>query len=153
MASCFPEDATLLPVPRSSPLKDEHSLWPALRICQELVQAKVASLYIPAIVRRHSVNASHLARAGERPNPIDHFSSINFEPMLLGDSKCIVLVDDVVTRGATFMGIAARIFDHMPSAEIRCFALLRPTRGEFDKVLDPVRGDITHHDGTLIRRP
>src|SRR4051794_38114908 len=36
LAAYFNDSVTLVPAPRSSPLKDPKALWPALRVCESL---------------------------------------------------------------------------------------------------------------------
>jgi hypothetical protein len=61
-------------------------------------------------------------------------------------------VDDVVTRGASFVGLVPRLQEAFPGIEIRCFALVRTiSTGEIDRILDPVEGVISY-DGSEFRR-
>jgi hypothetical protein len=66
----------------------------------------------------------------------------------------ITLVDDVVTRGASFIGMYARLREAYPNAPIRCFALIRTiSTGEIDAILDPVHGEIRYENNRLSRVP
>lgn len=66
----------------------------------------------------------------------------------------ITLVDDVVTRGASFIGVYARLQEAYPNAQIRCFALIRTiSSGEINEILDPVYGEIRYEDDRLFRVP
>jgi hypothetical protein len=61
-------------------------------------------------------------------------------------------VDDVVTRGSSFVGLVPRLQEAFPGIEIRCFALVRTiSTGEIDRILDPVEGVISY-DGSEFRR-
>jgi hypothetical protein len=53
----------------------------------------------------------------------------------------IVLVDDLVTKGATIAGAAARLMEAYPGVSIRAFAISR-TRWEFDRLEDPHVGEV-----------
>lgn len=64
----------------------------------------------------------------------------------------IILVDDVVTKGATFAGAAARLMEIYPGVPIRGFAISRAT-SDFDKIQDPLAGEIEiEADGSKSRR-
>jgi hypothetical protein len=66
----------------------------------------------------------------------------------------ITLVDDVVTRGASFVGMYARLREAYPNARIHCFALIRTiSSGEIDAILDPVQGEIRYENDRLSRIP
>lgn len=56
---------------------------------------------------------------------------------LLPDRPRFVLVNDVVTHGATFL---ARVLEAFPRSAVACFAVLRAMSGvELDAIIDPVR--------------
>jgi len=67
----------------------------------------------------------------------------------------IVLVDDVITRGATMLGAASRLAEVYPEAEIRCFAMIRTmSRSEtFVRILDPCLGHIRLSGDQTFREP
>jgi hypothetical protein len=66
-----------------------------------------------------------------------------------------LLVDDVVTRGATFLGAASRLRESFPDTEIRAFALVRTeSQGELNAIRDPAEGWIESvPGGGTQRRP
>jgi hypothetical protein len=64
----------------------------------------------------------------------------------------ITLVDAVIIRGSTFLGMYQRLVEAFPLAQIRCFALVRTMSGaEVDRVMSPVEGVIAF-DGTNLQR-
>lgn len=69
----------------------------------------------------------------------------------------IILVDDVVTRGHTFMASAWHIKDSFPNAEAKAFAALKTVSNEieFRNLVDPVIGKIVYRDeyDDCLRRP
>ncbi len=66
----------------------------------------------------------------------------------------IVLVDDVVTKGASLISAAYRIKDQFPNAEIKAFAVARTiSQGEIDKILDPICGKIRFTESGSVREP
>jgi adenine/guanine phosphoribosyltransferase-like PRPP-binding protein len=75
----------------------------------------------------------------------------------LAAPKKVVLVDDVVTRGHTFIAGASLIHDTYPNCEIKAFAAMRTMSYEsiFVKEYEPVIGDITYRPvlDDCIRRP
>ena len=68
--------------------------------------------------------------------------------------RAITLVDDVVTRGSSFVGLMPHLEDAFPGIAIRCFAPVRTiSGGEIDRILDPVEGMITYNGTDLHRHP
>ena len=66
----------------------------------------------------------------------------------------ITIVDDVVTRGSTFLAMHQRLAEAFPLAEIRCFAVVRTMSGiEVDQIMSPVEGLISFDGVSLQRRP
>lgn len=64
----------------------------------------------------------------------------------------IVVVDDIVTRGSTFLGAAARVSEVYPRAVIRAFAVARTARLT-DEIEDPCVGAITVVGDNPRRQP
>jgi hypothetical protein len=63
-------------------------------------------------------------------------------------------VDDVITRGSSFVGLYPRLKVAFPEAVIRCFALVRTqSAGEVERILDAVAGKIHYQNGRLNRWP
>lgn len=75
-------------------------------------------------------------------------------PILLVPTR-VLLVDDVVTRGATLLGAASRIKEAFPDCEVRGFALVRTESfDEVTQVRDPRVGTIEiARTGKAVRRP
>jgi len=149
----FGPDVVLVPIPRSSPLKDKNALWPALRICEELKKQGVALDIMKILERVTPVNKAATAARGERPTPRDHYESTRIVRQLLTPER-ITLVDDVITQGSTFIGLFPRLRESFPHAEINCFALVRTMSGvEVETVLAPVAGKIVFAHGLPHREP
>jgi predicted amidophosphoribosyltransferase len=148
----FNASVTLVPVPRSSPLIRPDALWPSLRICQAILARGLGADVLSCIERTRAVRKSSTARTGHRPGPAEHYASVRVVHEGRPAPSAITLVDDVVTRGATFLGIVPRLEEAFPGVEIRCFAMVR-TRSdvEIDRLLDPVEGTIAY-DGVELRR-
>lgn len=155
LGATFDPDATLVPVPRSKPLKDEHALWPAKRIAEELVRRGLGSNVLALLERQEPIEKSALQRVGaRRPGPEEHIRTIRVVDGLLVSARRIVLVDDVVTRGATLLGCATLLLRVRPSIQVCAFAAVRTISGqEIDGMLAPVTGVITYTNGRLHREP
>lgn len=152
-ADLFGPDVVLVPIPRSEPLRS-GTLWPALRIAEELLRRGLGAEVRPMLVRREATVKSALQRsAGSRPGPLDHVRTIAVNSLPLGIRR-VVLVDDVVTRGATLLGCASVLAQASPSLEVRCFAAVRTMSDqEIETMLSPVCGKITLSGERLHRHP
>ena len=70
-----------------------------------------------------------------------------------------MVVDDVITSGATLFAVTQMVADAFPDAAVKAFALVRTlSDGEIpeteDRCLDPVVGTIAlNSDGTTTREP
>jgi hypothetical protein len=63
-------------------------------------------------------------------------------------------VDDVITRGSSFVGIVPRIHEASPDATLRCLALIRTiSTGEVHAIFAPTAGIITYRNGLRRRQP
>ncbi len=68
----------------------------------------------------------------------------------------ILLVDDLVTRRATFLGAASRIAEMYTNTNIKAFAAMRTISNgsEFSDIIDPRNGTIVLlSNGRSQRRP
>ena len=95
----------LVPMPRSAPSKP-GSLMPARRICEEMLKFRLGSEMRLLLTRIKAVpKAAFAASSQERPTIQQHIDSMRVESDLLSatTSTPIVVVDDVVTRGTSFI--------------------------------------------------
>lgn len=143
------KDATLVPVPRSAPLR-EGALWPAKVIADFLCSEKFGKEVFPSLTRVSAVQkSSSQLSADTRPSVEDHYNSLKVLPELLAPSQ-ITLIDDVLTLGRTAFACALRLKEAFPEAEIKVFALIR-TQGlvpDIEKIVDPSVGTITYNQYT-----
>jgi hypothetical protein len=148
----FGADVTLVPVPGHAPLAP-GAVSTAERIAQALA-ARGLGAVSPLLKRGTRVTKSAWARGPDRPRAKQHFETMAMERSLIKPRR-VVLVDDVVTRGATFLGAASRIQSEIADAEIRAFALARAiTDREIEAIRDPVVGTIElDAGGESWRRP
>lgn len=149
----FDGECIAVPVPGSAPrIKD--SLWVPLEICKALREKGLVTDVAECLVRTRPVRKSATAGRGSRCGPLDHFESIGFSSLLdFGDQR-VILVDDVITRGATIAGCAARLLSAIPGVNASAFALER-TMGlnNFKEPLDPAHGEVTGTTYSCDRSP
>ena len=119
----FTDDTVLVPVPGSAPIRNNSTPWIAERICEALLSTGLGRDVLRIAKRVTAVKKSAYQPPGERPTPLEHFESINVEREIVTPSK-FLLVDDVVTKGSTFLGLASRVQDVYPDSEIRAFAMI-----------------------------
>ena len=142
----------LVPVPRSAP--KTGGTWVAAELAQALVHEGLGVMTWPGLRRIYAVPKSATSAQGARPSVASHYDSFRMEPPALHPAR-IVLVDDVITKGRTFLAAASRVREAFPDTEIRAFALLR-TLGRITGVhqlLDPCRGEIRWAGGDALRDP
>jgi len=155
LQDAFGPASLLVPVPRSAPLKNANALWPAMSLCNALVAEGLGRERTPLLIRTKPVRKSASAQPGLRPSPEDHYASTAINPLShFATINKIVLVDDVVTRGSTFLGMYRRLVETFPAITVFCFAAIRTVPGEdFAGMLEPVAGLIQFNDGELLRSP
>lgn len=154
LSEFFGPDVTLVPVPRSAPLKDERSLWPARRICEELLTLGLGKEILPCLIRTKPVPKSAYAPRGERPGVDAQLESLAVETSLLVPEK-ETLVDDFVTKGATLLASTSLLKEAFSGTSVLAFALVR-TMGlvpEVEKIVDPCVGRIYSKAGKIYREP
>lgn len=150
----FSRGAVLIPVP-GSPLTKPDTMWAPKMLAESLVAVGLGSSVATCISRVAYVPKSATSSPMDRPMPAKHCETMAITPMVTEPTK-ILLVDDVVTRGATFLGAAGRVAGLYPNADIRAFAAMRTVSNsnEFNHVMDPRIGTITlKDDGHSLRRP
>jgi hypothetical protein len=148
----FGSDVTLVPLPGHAPLAP-GAVSTAERIAQALA-ARGLGTVIPLLKRATRVTKSAWARGPDRPRAKQHFETMTAERSLIRPRR-VVLIDDVVTRGATFLGAASRVQSEIADSEIKAFALMRAiTDREIEAIRDPVVGSIELDEGgESWRRP
>ncbi len=146
---------SLVPVPRSGCLQP-GGLWVPKLLADALCDVGLGGEVLTCLQRTVAVPRSSVARPGERTSPQKHYQTLAVDDIGLHCPKEIVLIDDVVTRGSTFLGAASRLHDACPDATVTAFAVIR-TMGyflPFKKALDPCVGTICMDSfGNLRRDP
>ena len=153
-ASFFQADTVLVPTPKSSLMKPD-TLWVPERIATALVKVGLGREVVTCLVRANPVAKAAICMPSQRPTVGQHYESLAVQGRLSAPDE-IVLVDDIITRGATLLGCANRLADSFPQARIRAFAAMRTVSNpfEFVKVRDPVVGFIElRESGDTLRRP
>lgn len=147
----FGEDVSLVPVPKSS-LMQEDSLWVPDRIAKALAN-NGRGTYFNCLQRIKGLPKAALAKAEDRPKPIDHYKTISYKKSIYQPKK-ILLIDDVVTRGATLLGCASVLKEFFPNIPINGFVVMRTISNneEFKNIVDPLIGEIELRNGETHRK-
>lgn len=140
--SFFQPNTILVPTPKSSLMKPD-TLWVPARVALALARRGLGKSVLPCLTRIRSVPKAATSLPQERPTAAEHYESFRVDGILSKPEE-IVLVDDVVTRGATLIGAANRLADAFPQTRIRGFAVIRTISNpsEFNKLYDPCDGVI-----------
>jgi len=154
-ASFFNPNAVLVPVPSSS-LMQKGTLWVPERLASALACLGLGRAVVSCLVRTEAVPKSAWSPPWARTTAPRHYQTLAVQGRLSQTDE-VLLIDDIVTRGATLLGAANRLMDSFPNARIRAFAAMRAIGNpvEFVKEYDPQLGVITlrSSDGQTFRRP
>ena len=153
-ASFFLPNTILVPTPKSS-LMRPGTLWVPLRLATSLVQCGLGKGVARVLNRVRPVRKSAWSIPENRPLPQEHYDSMDAQK-LLPEPDNILLIDDIVTRGATLLGAASRLATAFPKTKICAFAVMRAITNEsdFDEEYSPVVGKISlRSQGDTLRRP
>jgi predicted amidophosphoribosyltransferase len=130
----FEGNPLLVPVPRSS-LTKPNTVWPARRVCEELLREGFGEDLVPLLIRQTAIPKS--AGNTERLTLAVQVRSLAVQRSLAAPHR-LVLVDDVITSGTTMMACALRLARSFPGVPISGFALARvQSQGDPAHVLDP----------------
>ena len=99
-ASFLTSQPILVPVPSSSLMK-EDTLWVPDRIAKSLVANGIGREVAACLSRATAVPKSATSDAPDRPKPLRHFETLAIQESISQPPDEILLVDDIVTRGAT----------------------------------------------------
>lgn len=138
----FESKPTLVPAPSSS-LAKPGTLWVPARIADAMVRNGLGTSVVEALIRIKALPKAATSTPENRPTAQDHYESMSIQKQLK-ELDDIVLVDDVITRGATLIGAANRLVEVYPKARIRAFAMVRTisSTSEFTATLSPARGTV-----------
>ena len=141
-ADFFKANPILIPTPTSS-LTQKDTLWVPERLATALVNNGLGKDVKSCLQRTTPLRKSHTSSSANRPKAFEHYNSMSVQKTLVEPDE-ILLIDDIITRGATLLGAANKLADAFPKANIRAFAAMRTiSRPEnFSKIFDPCRGKI-----------
>lgn len=152
LAGLFDRETCLVPVPGST--LGPHSVWAAERLATALHGVGLGKGVWTGLYRRHEVRKSATALSGHRPTVRQHYESLAVRHCREASSR-LLLIDDVITRGRTTFAAGLRLYEALPDADIRAFALVR-TMGLLPDVThftEPCQGVIHWARGDARREP
>ena len=150
----FEEKPILVPA-RSTSLMKADSLWVPFRIATELLKVGLGSEVSTCLERVQPLQKAATSTSGNRPTVAQHQASQRVQK-LISEPESILIIDDVVTSGATLVGSARCLLAAFPSARISAFAAMRTVSrlGGFTQIVDPVLSNITlYPSGKTHRHP
>lgn len=150
----FRQNTILVPTPKSSLMRPD-TLWVPKILASALVKAGFGKEVQPCLIRVRPVAKASTSLPWDRPMPLEHYRSMRVQG-IISQPEQIVLIDDIITRGATLIGAANRLSRAFPETQIRAFAVMRTisNSNEFVQLNDPCIGNITLRSfGDTIRRP
>jgi hypothetical protein len=152
-ADFFQNKPILVPTPSSSLMKP-GTLWMPQRLANAMVNRGLGARVVECLNRVTAVKKAATSKPSERPKAIEHYSTIEVQTTITEPAE-IVLIDDVVTRGATLLGAANRLADAFPNTLIRGFAALRTMSGQntFKALQSPCIGTIRLSGSETFRVP
>ncbi|MDE1763953.1 MAG: hypothetical protein KGH88_06880 [Thaumarchaeota archaeon] len=141
-ADYFNSNTILIPTPKSS-LWQKDMLWIPQRITRALISNGLGRTSEECLERIVALPKSSKSIPANRPKPLQHYESMRVKELLF-DPEEIVLVDDVVTRGATILGAVNKLTEAFPNARIRAFVVMRTMSNpeEFSEIVNPCVGKI-----------
>ncbi len=147
-------NALLVPVPASNLIRNA-SLWVPMLLASAFVRNGLGRDVATCLERSRALRKAAVTAASDRPSAQEHFDSMKVKLLAFPPDE-IVLIDDVITRGATMLAAASRLAAIFPRAAIRGFAVVRTISdpSEFTQMLDPRVGTVSlRPDGQTQRRP
>jgi hypothetical protein len=141
-------------VPKST-LLTKGALWVPNQLSQELVRGGLGGAVAVLLERTEPIPKSATSLSADRPTAQRNYETLRVRESLESPSE-ILLVDDVVTAGATLLGAASRLAEEFPDVPIKGFAAARTVSvaARFRTTVEPVVGTIVlRSDGRTQRDP
>jgi len=138
----FGPHVILVPAPGSA-RRNQGALWVPQRLCQAFAAKGLGARVEALLERTASVPKSAFAPRDQRPDAQKHYETIGVTGAGSVLSQRILIVDDIVTTGATLLASVSRLLDSFPNASVHAYAFARAiSDGDIAKQHDPVRGTI-----------
>lgn len=151
-AHFFKVNPILIPTPSSSVTK-ANTFWVPERLATALVNNGLGEKVSSCLQRTKPLRKSHKSSSANRPKAHEHYETMAVQKELSEPDE-ILLIDDFITRGSTFIGAANKLRDAFPNANIRAFAgiktISRPE--DFKKIFDPCIGEINFNGKDSFNR-
>jgi hypothetical protein len=151
----FASPVTLVPVPQSgvsTQTPTATTTWPSDTLCQAFCRCGLGD-EVQKILRRAQAVPKAAWHRRNRPDVDMHYRSFESLPATPTPQR-LLLIDDVVTRGATLMGAARRLRETFPGVPIEAFALARVQgAGDIDRAAQPAIEWITRTPTGCVRLP
>lgn len=112
----FDSKPILVPM-RSTSLMKPNSLWVPLRIATAMQRRGLGREVSACLQRKYPLQKAATSASGSRPTVAEQYDSQEVQK-LIADPESLLLVDDVVTSGATLVGSAKRLEEAYPKAKI-----------------------------------
>ena len=136
----FNKNAVLVPVPGSCP-HQPGSMWAPELLANAMKKYNLGRSVAACLERTRPVRKSSQS-PGNRVLPTEHYDTMAVNSTIPSPTH-ILLVDDVITKGSTFLGSAWLLSEAYPDAKIKAFAAVRATNlKNYKKVLSPCTGTI-----------
>lgn len=141
------EEIIVIRALKSSELKVGTGTANALDYLGQGIATGISGIYIPQLLIKTRVNSPlKELRAREREKELEGVYNLKDLGLNL-ENRQIILVDDVVTTGATSRAIVGTILNRFPTAKINTVALgWTPTSNQQQLLLDQQRTDLMLHE-------
>ena len=152
-AGVFGKDVVFVPVPGSRPERSS-SPWAADQLATLMQKVGLGASVWRGLRRVQTIPKSASAPMWRRPFVHQHYISINVATDL-PDATRFVIVDDVISKGRTLLGVAQRLREASPRSSIQGFALLRTMSlvADIGQLVAPCRGEIRWQAFDALRDP
>lgn len=150
-ARLFAANQILVPTPNSS-LTRPGTLWVPQRLANPLKRKGLGQSVVECLKRAKPLRKAATSAAADRPTAREQYESMEVQKEL-SDHDEILLIDDVVTRGAMLIGAANKLADAYPNSRIRAFAAIRTISdpSDFRSIYTPCMGTIERVGNQMFR--
>jgi len=139
--SFFKPNTVLVPIPGHAVLQKD-SLWVPHQIASA-IERKGLGKISPYLYRYQTIQQSYRSQH-QRPTAQEQYNSIATRDKDLFEPEEILLIDEVITQGATILGCANLLRDIFPKSNIQAFAAVRVISDaiNFEKFYKPCEGTV-----------